>query len=624
MSLTKATYSMIDGATANVLDFGANGDGIFDCTTAFQAAIDFCLDNSKTLFIPQGNYLITDPLLINGTRASGSQVTFRMVGEIASDAITQGDGVIESRTNIIFNKTASKLFDIQFNDTYFQNVSFEDFSIRQTKDSIYFRTSEGFSVGKSNSNYVQKLLWQNVNCYGMKNFIRFYCTTGDPATPTNYFGPTYIDRCNVFKTETCIELDNVNLNLFYLDRNLFHDTTVGGGIHLNGSATFMNMRNTHFEGCEPAGIYQSDSNWNCNIGLDNVSAENTGVDSGYGLLQPYMPAFGYSGLKLFVSNKLYPSAFMPDEIRLPFGAEISSQCPIKVSGYGWIAATPETVTPVVSNDATYGQTDTYTMFLSPLSTDIGRHGNKFMETSLAGSNAGVGRTPYSGTLPTGVRERCVGINTNNLINNNTESSQTVADGYVYGSFAAACTDANNGFSNAVVTIGGVDIGVTEGFTWGPYTGLFTLVAPIETGDFLTTCDVTIFESEWRTPIYWSFEPNLLTAAEAAVAYPKSNRYDNSVNTAATFISQEFGQLNEDYTVRVRHIFNAGAKGVHEYIVRGDGTTAGRVYVVTVNSLGSGVAVTINGSPSDENLYKIDIANTTGATLYITREVEYIS
>ena len=131
MSLTKATYSMIKGATANVLDFGAVGDGVVDWTSAFQSAIDFCLNNSKTLFIPQGNYLITDPLLINGTRASGSQVTFRMIGEIASDAITQGDGTIESRTNLIFNKTASKLFDIQFNDSYFQNVSFEDFSIRE-------------------------------------------------------------------------------------------------------------------------------------------------------------------------------------------------------------------------------------------------------------------------------------------------------------------------------------------------------------------------------------------------------------------------------------------------------------------------------------------------------------
>ena len=43
MSLTKATFSMIEGAVVNVLDFGAKGDGIADDTDAIQAAFDYAI-----------------------------------------------------------------------------------------------------------------------------------------------------------------------------------------------------------------------------------------------------------------------------------------------------------------------------------------------------------------------------------------------------------------------------------------------------------------------------------------------------------------------------------------------------------------------------------------------------
>jgi len=39
MSLTKVTYSMINGASVNVFDFGATGDGSTDDTAAIQAAL---------------------------------------------------------------------------------------------------------------------------------------------------------------------------------------------------------------------------------------------------------------------------------------------------------------------------------------------------------------------------------------------------------------------------------------------------------------------------------------------------------------------------------------------------------------------------------------------------------
>jgi hypothetical protein len=55
MSLTKVTYSMIQGAAVNVLDYGADPTGVADSTAAIQAAIN----TGKTVWIPIGTYSIT-------------------------------------------------------------------------------------------------------------------------------------------------------------------------------------------------------------------------------------------------------------------------------------------------------------------------------------------------------------------------------------------------------------------------------------------------------------------------------------------------------------------------------------------------------------------------------------
>lgn len=59
MALTKVTYSMIDGASANVLDYGADSSGVSDSRAAFQAALDAVLAAGRgTVFVPSGTYLI--------------------------------------------------------------------------------------------------------------------------------------------------------------------------------------------------------------------------------------------------------------------------------------------------------------------------------------------------------------------------------------------------------------------------------------------------------------------------------------------------------------------------------------------------------------------------------------
>lgn len=60
MSLTKVTYSMIDGAVVNVLDYGADPTGATSSQSAFVAA----LATGNAIYIPKGTYLVTGGLVL--------------------------------------------------------------------------------------------------------------------------------------------------------------------------------------------------------------------------------------------------------------------------------------------------------------------------------------------------------------------------------------------------------------------------------------------------------------------------------------------------------------------------------------------------------------------------------
>ncbi len=59
MTLTKASFSMITGAPVNVMDFGAVGDGIANDLPALQEAHDSLPASGGTIYLPRGNYCLT-------------------------------------------------------------------------------------------------------------------------------------------------------------------------------------------------------------------------------------------------------------------------------------------------------------------------------------------------------------------------------------------------------------------------------------------------------------------------------------------------------------------------------------------------------------------------------------
>lgn len=65
MSLTKATYSMINGASINILDYGAYNDGTHPTETT--AAIQAAFNSGKSIYIPVGTYACNSNITVSAT-----------------------------------------------------------------------------------------------------------------------------------------------------------------------------------------------------------------------------------------------------------------------------------------------------------------------------------------------------------------------------------------------------------------------------------------------------------------------------------------------------------------------------------------------------------------------------
>lgn len=144
MSLTKVTYSMIQGASANVLDFGAVGDGVTDDTTAVQNALDYCQTNSVALFFPSGTYVINDTITkpesffgVNmfGEGAKNSILDFSSISTFGKPGllIIGGSGQLANSSiqSIGFKGNQNvRAIEIQGQcGQKFQNCSFDDFLV---------------------------------------------------------------------------------------------------------------------------------------------------------------------------------------------------------------------------------------------------------------------------------------------------------------------------------------------------------------------------------------------------------------------------------------------------------------------------------------------------------------
>ena len=113
MSLTKVTYSMINGAPVNVLDFGAVGDGATDDTAAITAANAEAASLGKNVIFPQGYTFMASALAPTASwggggtikRIAGSTGDFIVIGaaDVSLDIVIDADSVGTANDRIVYN-----------------------------------------------------------------------------------------------------------------------------------------------------------------------------------------------------------------------------------------------------------------------------------------------------------------------------------------------------------------------------------------------------------------------------------------------------------------------------------------------------------------------------------------
>jgi hypothetical protein len=189
----------------SVKDFGAVGDGVTDDTVAIQAA---CTANlGKTIFFPQGNYLVSSTIDLTGLRV-------RLLGEGAAFGSNRG-------TKLIFTAASGDMFNCDAN--YYMTV--RNLGINGDPSITYATTNRCFVI-----NNITHMLFENVNIEGFNDAIVQDLTSGINFHLT-------INQCNISDCYYALYIKK-SCNLITITNSFFSNNGYGVRVENSDNVSF--------------------------------------------------------------------------------------------------------------------------------------------------------------------------------------------------------------------------------------------------------------------------------------------------------------------------------------------------------------------------------------------------
>lgn len=246
MSLTKVSYSMINGEAVNVLDYGADNTGATDTTAKIQAAID----TGKSVYFPAGTYLVTSLTIQNKTEVSyfanndvtitndgvgtGSALMMQLVGTISNIEFNGlkfvGDGSTNAYNGAIGCSSNQTIDTVLFNDLWIENVRL----------GLALNADLGGSFTNSvvDSCYFKNIVGETPSAgYGIICPNAFYTTITNCTFENVGRHDVYVGRGGYVNVSNCYFKDH---------RKDTHTNNPRGAVQISRTAAFVNVTNCIF------------------------------------------------------------------------------------------------------------------------------------------------------------------------------------------------------------------------------------------------------------------------------------------------------------------------------------------------------------------------------------------
>jgi hypothetical protein len=239
MALTKVSFSMVNGAVANVLDFGAKGDGVTNDTAAVQAALD---SGAGAVYLPEGTYLCGK---LNFLASNPAGLTVYGDGRTRSiiKSTSAGDQSINVYAANGANTNNIYIHDLQIdgNNTATTAYIYRCTNVKLENVYVHNHTGKNLHIERAYQVHVSHCM-----------LLVSAANSADCALYLATNGVTVNGEC-YFQTELSAPCIIVNENEFgdcygvVIEDNVFESATVGVEMTANIDTAGININNNYFE-----------------------------------------------------------------------------------------------------------------------------------------------------------------------------------------------------------------------------------------------------------------------------------------------------------------------------------------------------------------------------------------